>query len=160
VAHFCGPGIKGTFEAGPKTAVIFAEKSGAGHEQGGLEKPADELRLARGSGFRKDVVCVAPRRRLGDFEFCGGGGKPPAADNFVKNPLFGKGQPEFCGKLFDSGVKSRGGIDDKDGGGRPVDVENRSRPARGERDDMGKKRRAIFAACKLDRAAGFAFAKF
>jgi hypothetical protein len=79
VARLCGPVVKGTFEAGLKSAFIFAEKSGGGGRsgQGGLKKPADELRLVRGSGFRENAVGMATRRRLGDFELCGGGEKSP-----------------------------------------------------------------------------------
>jgi hypothetical protein len=49
-------------------------------------------------------------------------------------------------KVPDLGARAGGGIDDEDGGGRPVEVEDRRGPDRGERNDMGEKRRAIFAA--------------
>jgi hypothetical protein len=44
------------------------------------------------------------------------------------------------------GAKASGGIDDEDGGGRPVDIEDRRRAVGGERDNMGDEWRAIFAA--------------
>ena len=139
--------IKGTFEAGLKNAFIFAENLGAGHAgQGGFKKPANELCLTGGSGFRENVVCVTARRRLGDFEFCGGGEKPIAANDFAKNAGLGNGKPESCGKALNLGAKAGGGIDDEDGGGRPVNIEHRRRPAGGERDDMGEKRWAITTA--------------
>jgi hypothetical protein len=42
-------------------------------------------------------------------------------------------------------AKADGGIGDEDGGGRLVDIEDRRRTAGGKRDDMGEKRRGIFA---------------
>ena len=58
--------------------------------------------------------------------------------------------------MLDLGAKT-GGIDDEDGGGRPVEVEDGHGPVRGERDDMSDKRRAIFAAAKLEGAPDIAF---
>jgi hypothetical protein len=37
------------------------------------------------------MVCVTARRRLGDFEFCGGGEKPIPANDFAKNAGLGNG---------------------------------------------------------------------
>jgi hypothetical protein len=37
-------------------------------EQGGLEEPADELRLTAGSGFRENALCVRTCCRLGNFK--------------------------------------------------------------------------------------------
>jgi hypothetical protein len=71
---------------------------------------------------------------------------PIAADDFAKNPLLGSRQPEFCGKTRDLALQSGGGIGDEDSRRRPVDVENRSRTACRKRNDMGKQRRAVFAA--------------
>jgi len=148
IAHTSGLVVNGTFDAGLKNAFIFAENSGTGRQagQGGLKKPADELRLARSSGFRQNAVRVAARRRLGDFEFCGGGKKPAAANDFAKDAGLGNGQPETSGKALNLGAEARGGIDDEDGRGGRVDIEDRRRAVGGERDDMGEKRRAIFAA--------------
>jgi hypothetical protein len=130
-----------------KKSVYILGKSGAGRRagQGGLEEPADELRLTVGSGFRQNVLRVGARRRLGDVEPRGGGEKPVAANDFPKNAGLG-GQPESRGKTPNLGAKAGVGIDDEDGGGRPVDIEDRFRALGGERDDIGEKRRAIFAA--------------
>jgi hypothetical protein len=35
------------------------------------------------------------------------------------------------------GAEVGGGVDDEDGGGRPVEIEDCRGPDRGERDDMG-----------------------
>ena len=144
-----------------KRLHIF-ENSGAARRtgQGGFEEPADEFRLTVGSGFRENVLRVGARRRLGDFESRGGGEKPVAGDDFGENAGLGGGQPEPCGEVLDLGAEAGGGIDDEDGGGRPVEIEDRRGPDRGERDDMGDKRRAIFAAAKLEGSTDIAFASF
>ncbi len=82
---------------------------------------------------------------------------PVAADDFRQNAGLGGGQPESCGEALDLSAKAGGGIDDEDGGGRPVDIEDRRRAVGGERDDVGEKRRASFAAAKLKGAANIAF---
>jgi hypothetical protein len=127
------------------SAFYILQDSGAARAPGkaASKKPADELRLAGGSGLRQNAVRVAARRRLGDFEPRGGGEKPVSTNDFRKNACFGNGQPESCGKALNLGAKAGGGIDDEDGRGRPVDIEDRRRAAGGERDDMGEKRRAI-----------------
>jgi hypothetical protein len=56
------------------------------------------------------------------------------------------------------GAEAGSGIDDEDGGGGPVDIEDRNRTVGGERNDMGDKRQAIFAAAKLEGAPDIAFA--
>jgi hypothetical protein len=91
------------------------------------------------------VVGVTARRLLGDLELCGGGEEPAAADDLCENARLGKGQPIACGKALDLGAKAGGGIGDENGGGRPVDVEDRQRAGGGKRDDMGEKRRGMFA---------------
>jgi hypothetical protein len=61
--------VKENGEPGLKKAFIFFGNSGGGRRtgQGGLKKPADELRLAGGSGFRKNALCVLARRRLAAY---------------------------------------------------------------------------------------------
>jgi hypothetical protein len=52
-----------------KKAEKFFGNSGACRRTGqsGFKKPADEFRLACGSGFRENAPRVGARRRLGDF---------------------------------------------------------------------------------------------
>ena len=71
-------------------------KSGAARRtwQGGLKKPADELRLTVGFGFRENAVRVGAHRRLGDVE-PRGGDQPVAANDFRENAGLGNGQPRI-----------------------------------------------------------------
>ena len=125
-----------------------------GTGQGGLEEPADELRLTVSFGFLENAVCVGTDSRPGDLEPRGGGGKAVSGDDFGENACLGGGQPEPCGKLLDLGTEAGGGIDDEDSDGRPLEVEDRQGPDWGERNDVGDKRRAIFASAKLDGSTG------
>lgn len=81
----------------PLMPGLFFKNSGAGGHagQGGFEKPADELRLAAGTGLRENAIGVAARRRLGDFEPRNGGEEPVAANDFRQKAGFGNGQPEI-----------------------------------------------------------------
>jgi hypothetical protein len=83
-----------------KNVYIFAKNLGAGRHagQGGFKKPANELCLTGGSGFRENMVCVTARRRLGDFEFCGGGEKPIPANDFAKTHVSAMVSPNFAAK--------------------------------------------------------------
>jgi hypothetical protein len=74
---------------------------------------------------------VGARRLLGDAEIRGGRETPGAANDFRKN-AFRQCKPERCGKAPDLGVDADVGIDDEDGDGRAIDIENRPRAARAE----------------------------
>ena len=99
---------------------------------------------------------MGARRLRGDFEFCSSGDKPVVGNDFGENACLAGGQPESCGKMLDLGAEAGGWVDDEDGGSRPVEVEDCHGPDRGERNDMGDKRRGIFAAAKLEGASDFA----
>jgi hypothetical protein len=141
---------------------LFLEKSRTGPRAGQarLEEPADEFRLTGGSGFVENVRRVGTRRQLSDLEPRGGCGKPVSGDDFRKNACLGGGQPEPCGKAPDLGAEVGFGIDDEDGGGRLVEIEDGYGPVRGKRNDMREKRRAIFAATKLNGSTGMGLACF
>ncbi len=150
------------YDAERRRLSVFAGYSDpsrrAGH--GGFEEPAEEFRLTLGSSFLKNAVGVGARGPPADFELRGGGGKAVSGYDFGKNAGLGGGQPERCGKMPDLGAKIGRWIDDEDGGGRPVEVEDCHGPVRGERDDMRKMRRAIFAASQLKGATDIGFASF
>ncbi len=162
VTSVFGPGVTRIDDAGQKSAFIFAQNSGSGRHagQGGLEKPADELRLAGGSGFLENAPRVGARRLPADFKPRGGGDKPVAGNDFGENACLGGGQPEPCGKALDLGAGVGGGVDNDDGGGGPVEVQDCHRPDGGERNDMGDKRRAILAAAELEGSTDIAFGCF
>lgn len=61
-------------------------------------------------------------------------------------------------EALDLGAEVGGGVDGEDGGGRAVEVEDCDGPDRGERDDMGDKRRVILVAAKLEGAPDIASA--
>jgi hypothetical protein len=107
------------------SGVKICGKSGAARraEQGGLEEPADELRLTAGSGFRENALCVRSCCRLGNFKLRCGGEKPVAANEFHENACLGAGQSKLDGKALGRGVEVGGRVDDEKGGGRPVEVE-------------------------------------
>jgi len=145
----------------PSGVYIFGS-SDAGRRtgQGGLEEPAYELRLMVGSRFREDAVRVGTHRPPANFEPRGGGGKAVSGNDFGENACLGRSQPEPCGEVLDLGAEAGGGVDDENGGGGPVEVEDRHGPVGGKRNDMGDERRAIFAATKLEGATDIAFASF
>jgi hypothetical protein len=111
-----------------------------------LEKPPDEFGLTVGSGFLENALRVGARRRPGDLERGGGGRKTIASDDFTDNAGLGSGEPEFCPKALDLGAQIGGRINNEDGDGGPVNIEDRHRVVGRERKDMGDKRRAVAAA--------------
>ncbi len=140
-----------------KQHYVFGNSDTGGRTgQRGLEESAGELRLTVSCRFLENAVRVGARCRPADLEPRRGCGKSISADDFPKDACLGGRQPKSCAKPPDLGAKTGAGIDDEDSSGRPLNVEDRHRAVRGERDDMGDKRRPIFAAPQLKRAADIA----
>lgn len=89
-----------------------------------LEEPADEFSLAFGSGFRKNPRCMGPRRRFADPEPRGRGNKPIPANDLHKNACLSGCELEFRRKTLNLSTKFGSLIDNEDGSGWRLNIED------------------------------------